>query len=49
MIYEYILYIGSCEQTSVRVPYLFNEGTRFKIANYKTINVWDQEYNKDVI
>ena len=21
----------------------------FKIANYKTINVWDQEYNKDVV
>ena len=41
--------MGSCDQASVRVPYLFMKVRDSKIANYKTINVWDQAHNKDVI
>ena len=38
--------LGSCEQSSVRVPCKVRD---LKTATYKTINVWDQEYNKDVV
>ena len=44
----------SCEQASVRdlkivyIAYLMKIRD-LKTANYKTINVWDQEYNKDVV